>query len=423
MKAKYIWPKVKLLQVTKRIRNGLSVKQDSNSGGLPISRIETISDSIIDPKKVGFADIGDGDRDEWLLQKGDILFSHINSESHIGKCAIYADIPLKLIHGMNLLSLRVNKKLISPEYLCLVLRSDLFKKQLKPIIKRAVNQASVSIGNLQQLTLPLPTLSEQRRIVKILDQADHLCKLRAQSNIKVERILPALFIKRFGNPATNPMGWRITKVREVVKSVNRRDPSQFPDKQFTYIDIAGVDGTKGKILSAKRLIGADAPSRARQVIQTNDTLVSTVRPYLRATATVSEDFDGEIASTGFCVLRPKQHYGYSWLYVLTRLQWFTERLNERARGASYPAVTDTDIFDLQIPVPEHEKLLCLFDNEVNRLRQLDSHRILLDEKIGSLFSMLMYRACSGALTAAWREAHMKELLVEMEQQTKALNDH
>lgn len=421
MTAEIVWPEITLSQATLRIRNGLSVKQNSDSGGLPISRIETISGSVVDHKKVGFADIIDGDKDEWLLENGDILFSHINSEVHIGKCAIYNNKPTKLIHGMNLLSMRVNNKLVSPEYLCLVLRSDYFKKQLKPIIKRAVNQASVSIGNLQQLKLPLLPPSEQRCIVEILGQAEHLRNLRAEADKKAECILSAFFNKMFGDPAKNPMGWKIKKVRDVVNTVSRRDPSLNPEELFSYVDIAGVDGITGKIVSTKKLLGFEAPGRARQVIQTNDTLVSTVRPYLRATALVPEDYSGEIASTGFCVLRPKQPYGYSWLYVLTRMQWFTERMNERARGASYPAVTDRDILDLLIPVPDNENLLRKFDKNIDELQRLDSRRMSINEKIESLFSVLMQRALSGDLTASWREAHMKELLVEMEQQAKYLN--
>lgn len=62
-------------------------------------------------------------------------------------------------------------------------------------------------GNFQKIEMPVPSLSEQRRIVEILDQADQLRKLRASADKKAERILPALFNMMFGDPATNPMGW------------------------------------------------------------------------------------------------------------------------------------------------------------------------------------------------------------------------
>ena len=76
------------------MRNGMSIKQDKSGEGLPISRIETIADSSIDPDRVGYAGLTFDACKAWLLQEGDILFSHINSVEHIGKCAVYRGVPV-----------------------------------------------------------------------------------------------------------------------------------------------------------------------------------------------------------------------------------------------------------------------------------------------------------------------------------------
>src|SRR5262245_45811968 len=96
------------------IRNGLNVQQDKSGKGLPITRIETISDAEIDATRVGYANLEEGRHDDWLLKPGDILFSHINSVQHIGKCAIYRGTPKRLIHGMNLLCLRCDRTKLLP---------------------------------------------------------------------------------------------------------------------------------------------------------------------------------------------------------------------------------------------------------------------------------------------------------------------
>jgi type I restriction enzyme S subunit len=96
------------------IRNGMNIKQDKSGAGLPISRIETIADSTINAERVGYAGLNETDCRNWLLEPGDILFSHINSISHIGKCAIYKGIPEKLVHGMNLLCLRCDREKVIP---------------------------------------------------------------------------------------------------------------------------------------------------------------------------------------------------------------------------------------------------------------------------------------------------------------------
>src|SRR4051812_5143678 len=112
------------------IRNGLSINNRNGVGGIPITRIETISDHAIDPRRVGYAGVGPGERDEWLLKPGDILFSHINSVSHLGKCALYEGTPERLLHGMNLLNIRPRKDLVLPRYLVRALRTDVFCAQL-----------------------------------------------------------------------------------------------------------------------------------------------------------------------------------------------------------------------------------------------------------------------------------------------------
>jgi type I restriction enzyme S subunit len=101
--------------------------------------------------------------------------------------------------------------------------------------------------------------------------------------------------------------------------------------------------------------------------------------------------------------------------------WFTEQLNIRARGASYPAVTDTDIFSLIIPLPNDENLLSAFDSLIADIQSLYEQAHRASDHIEKLFSLLLERAFSGQLTAKWREAHIKELLAEMEQQARLLN--
>ena len=72
------------------IRNGASIKQTDGAGGLPITRIETISNREVDRNKLGYAGIKGADKYRGnILQDGDILMSHINSEKHLGKVALY----------------------------------------------------------------------------------------------------------------------------------------------------------------------------------------------------------------------------------------------------------------------------------------------------------------------------------------------
>jgi type I restriction enzyme S subunit len=77
---------------------------------------------------------------------------------------------------------------------------------------------------LRRFQILLPPLSEQRRIVEILDQADALRKKRAEADAKAARILPALFYKMFGDPATNPKGWPLARIRDLCQVVSGATP-------------------------------------------------------------------------------------------------------------------------------------------------------------------------------------------------------
>ena len=198
------------------IRNGMNVRQDKSGEGLPITRIETISEAVVDGTRVGYAGLRENDCDGWLLQYGDILFSHINSVEHIGKCAVYEGAPEKLVHGMNLLCLRPDKAKLVPQFAKYLIRSMVFRSRLSNFINKAVNQASVSIGNLKTIPVEVPTLDEQRRIAAILDKADAIRRKRQESIRLTEEFLRSTFLEMFGDPETNPKGWPEIRLEDIA---------------------------------------------------------------------------------------------------------------------------------------------------------------------------------------------------------------
>jgi type I restriction enzyme S subunit len=353
-----------------------------------------------------------------VLEDGDILFAR--SGNTVGKSFRYHKEFGECIFAGYLIRFRPNRRIAHPDFIFYFTQSSQYQRWIEAK-KRVAGQPNVNGTEYASLSLPLPPLLEQRRIVEILDQADALRKKRAEADTKAARILPALFYKMFGDPAMNPKGWPVVRIRDLVTPIERRDPAGQPDNTFVYIDIAGVDGQTGTIVETKELFGAEAPSRARQIVRVNDVIISTVRPYLRATALVPEHLDNQICSTGFCVLRAREGSGFGFLYALSRLQWFTDRLNSRARGASYPAVTDADILGLPVPLPDSPKVHKAFDVQVLDVLAMQQRREHTAKTHQDLFTSLLHSAFTGDLTAKWRESHMKELLAEMEAQAKLLD--
>ena len=149
-----------------------------------------------------------------------------------------------------------------------------------------------------------------------------------------------------------PPGWRRVKLGEVCARIETVDPRRAPDAQFIYVDISSIDRSTKRIVSASALMGRDAPSRARRIIHKGDVLVATTRPNLNAVALVGDDLDGQVCSTGLCVLRPDgRSLESTYLYHYTKHETFVRALSNLVSGAMYPAVTDKQVLDQYIPLP------------------------------------------------------------------------
>jgi type I restriction enzyme S subunit len=214
------------------IRNGKSVRQQRDANGIPVSRIETISHGFIDPSRVGYAGIGLSEGRDWLLKEGDILFSHINSVEHVGKCAIYEGYPTQLVHGMNLLCLRPDPTKLWPKFALYLLRTPGFRAKLSNYINKAVNQASVSTTNLKQIKVCIPVLAEQRRIAAFLDQAEALRSKRRKTLAKLESLGVSVFLEMFGSPVVNPKSWPLRPIAKIGRVITGNTPSREVPEYF-----------------------------------------------------------------------------------------------------------------------------------------------------------------------------------------------
>jgi len=161
-------------------------------------------------------------------------------------------------------------------------------------------------------------------------------------------------------PYPLPDTWTESTIGKAVVKTKQRDPRKKPDEVFQYVDVSAVSNTSFKITGATPTLGSEAPSRARKAIETDDVLFATVRPTLKRIALVPSELDGAIASTGYCVLRcdlTKTEPGFLYSFLLT--DHFNARMAGLERGASYPAVRDSDVtaswFPLP-PLPEQKKI-------------------------------------------------------------------
>lgn len=175
-----------------------------------------------------------------------------------------------------------------------------------------------------------------------------------------------------------PKGWSLMTVGDVCEAVEKHKPSDSPRAEFTYIDISSIDNSRNTIVDPRVLSGADAPSRARQILRAGDTVLSTVRTYLRNTAIVPEDLDGATGSTGFSVLRPRRDLiEPRYLFYRALESVWVESLSAQQTGSSYPAVREADVRAMPIEVPP-------LDEQRRIVEAIEIHLSHLDAGVESL---------------------------------------
>lgn len=165
------WRAVPLGELVTRMANGTTALQNQLGVGLPVTRIETISNGHIDLERIRHVDVAAAELSDYGLVPGDILLSHINSVKHIGKVAQY-DGGEPLYHGMNLMLLRLDTAKVDVKFGYYVLSSRESKEYFETNCKRAINQASLNRKDVGGLGVLLPPLPEQRKIAAILSSLD-----------------------------------------------------------------------------------------------------------------------------------------------------------------------------------------------------------------------------------------------------------
>lgn len=152
-----------------------------------------------------------------------------------------------------------------------------------------------------------------------------------------------------------PDGVTFESLGTLVKpSTNIKWPDN-SDGEFEYIDLTSVDRVTHTISGTEAITRKTAPDRAKQVVHTGDVIFGTTRPMLKRYCTIPAEFDGQIASTGYCVLRPDSDRLLSrFLFHVLGTARFYEFVEANERGASYPAISNGVVKKFRMPVPPLE---------------------------------------------------------------------
>ena len=218
--------------------------------------------------------------------------------------------------------------------------------------------------------VPVPPLSEQAAIVRYLDHTDERIRRYVSSRERFIELLEEYrqavihhAVTRGLNPDVRlkpsgvewmgdvPAHWEVLPLKHWL-GMNEAVLSEAtdPNFEFRYIDIGSV-GTGVLIEKPQKIRFATAPSRARRIVRDGDTIISTVRTYLKAVWFAEETKGNFICSTGFVVLTPRQGTLPKFVSYLTQNNSFIDRVTANSVGTAYPAITESRLGSFQVAVP------------------------------------------------------------------------
>ena len=205
---------------------------------------------------------------------------------------------------------------------------------------------------MEKILIPIPPLPVQTEIVKILDALTALTSELTSELILRRKQYEYYREKLLSEEELGKVGFEWKTLEELVeKTQNIR--WQNNTKTYRYIDLTSVDRENNSITGTIEINALNAPSRAQKIVKENDIIFATTRPTQQRIASITKEFSGEIASTGYCVLRANTDIVLpKWLFYFLSTINFKNYVEENQSGSAYPAISDSKVKEFRIPVPD-----------------------------------------------------------------------
>lgn len=180
-----------------------------------------------------------------------------------------------------------------------------------------------------------------------------------------------------GNSVLQPRGkvkWK-TLGEVVLPTSNIRWKNT--NKSYRYIDLTSVCRDNNNIIETIEINKENAPSRAQKLVLKNDVIFATTRPTQQRLCLIPEEYDGEVASSGYCVLRANMDLVLpKWIYFWITSNKFKNYVEENQSGSAYPAITDAKVKEFKIPIP--------YPNDIEKSFEEQKHIITILDKFETL---------------------------------------
>ena len=256
----------------------------------------------------------------------------------------------------------------------------------------------IKLGNLTEAKIPLPPLAEQRRIASILDQADELRQKRQQAIEKLDQLLQATFIDMFGDPVSNPKGWNLGKLGDVIHSA-KDGPHVSPNYSETGIPFLSTRHVRaGKIVwdDLKFITEEDAQIHWKKCKPTRGDILYTKGGTTGLAAVVDTDLDFAVWVHVALLKTNHDKVRSEWLVSMLNTQYCYEQSQRYTHGIANRDLGLKRMVNIEMYIPSLDEQ----DKFVNFKNKLMKNNLLFENSnsyFEQLFKSLQNQAFNGTL--------------------------
>ena len=366
--------------------------------------IDEYTGSLREPTFVRLANCRSG---KTKFQNNDVLFAKITPCVQNGKSALVAGIPSNLAFGSSEFYVLRPKNELMPEFLFYFIRQ-------RRIIRAAVDSFTGTSGRQRvpktfwdTVSIPVPPLPVQERIVEILQKADEIRRKRKEALELADKILPSLFIEMFGDPATNPKGWPEKTLDDcafIKRGLSKRPSPKgtTPIVRIKNLTLSGLD------LSWHENVEVSSAEMERGQLQTGDIVFAplngSIEHLAKSDVFIEQEGQTWVLDSNLCAFRAKESVvnpGFlaTFLSLPSTLDLLRNHYAVRTSGGQWLLKSST-LRIIKVPIPPLSQQ-DYFVKQASRYSEVRSKYIAATQDAENSFRSLLSQAFTGKLTAEW----------------------
>ena len=407
--------------------------KDFRDSGVPLLRLKSVEGDYVTLNGCNFLDPAMVKKkwDHFRVEEGDLL---ISTSASLGRVSEVTSQSSGGVPYTGLIRFKPKDGRLKHSYLKAFLGSAAF-------IDQALSMASGSViqhfgpTHIKQMGIIVPPIRQQEEIGDFAALFDERLRILRQTNATLEAIAQVIFKSWFidfdpvrakskglapegmeeataalfpdsleeSELGPIPRGWSAGTLADLAALNPESWTAKSQPEQISYVDLANAKDNE--ITASEALAFDEAPSRARRVLRSGDTIVGTVRPGNRSFAFIHDPVKNLTGSTGFAVLRPKQVATTEFVFLAATQDASIDRLTHLADGAAYPAVRPDVVTGLSCVLPS-EGVLNAFHSLCEPMLTYICANQRESQTLAELRDVLLPRLISGKL----RIPEAKELI-------------